>query len=223
MAAMLETSSTSAPEASPGCDVLASLHGVIERQDAELKFKQSKIEALNFEIARLKRWRFGSSSESLDNSAQTVLFDLIVADTREEDAAALAASPALPATPAVPPVAPLRAVRKAFPAELPRIDHHHEIDATHCACGQAFKRVGEEISEQLDCVPAQFFVQRNFCNRYDIFSIIDPIVCLHMSVFPPSSSIAPHSHCGKFILLRSICQLLKRTEDDLQTRSCISS
>jgi transposase len=166
MAAMLETSSTSAPDASPGDAALAMLHGVIERQHGELKFKQTKIEALNFEIARLKRWRFGSSSESLDNSVQTVLFDLIVADTREEDAAAAAASPALPATPPVPPVAPRRAVRQAFPRELPRIDHHHEIQATHCACGQAFKRVGEEISEQLDCVPAQFFVQRHIRGKY---------------------------------------------------------
>ena len=56
-----------------------SLHGVIERQHAELKFKQTKIEALSFEIARLKHWRFGSSSESLDGSTQAVLFDLIVA------------------------------------------------------------------------------------------------------------------------------------------------
>ena len=165
MAAMLETSSTSAPDASPGDDVLASLHGVIERQHAELKFKQTKIEALSFEIARLKHWRFGSSSESLDGSTQAVLFDLIVADTREEDAAA-AASQALPASPAVPPVAPRRAVRQALPDNLPRIDHHHETVATHCACGQAFKRVGEEISEQLDCVPAQFFVQRHIRGKY---------------------------------------------------------
>ena len=165
MAAMLETSSTSAPDASPGDDVLASLHGVIERQHAELKFKQTKIEALSFEIARLKHWRFGSSSESLDGSTQAVLFDLIVADTREEDAAA-AASQALPASPAVPPVAPRRAVRQALPDNLPRIDHHHEIVATHCACGQAFKRVGEEISEQLDCVPAQFFVHRHIRGKY---------------------------------------------------------
>ena len=165
MAAMLETSSTSAPDASPGDDVLASLHGVIERQHAELKFKQTKIEALSFEIARLKHWRFGSSSESLDGSTQAVLFDLIVADTREEDAAA-AASQALPASPAVPPVAPRRAVRQALPDNLPRIDHHHETVATHCACGQAFKRVGEEISEQLDCVPAQFFVHRHIRGKY---------------------------------------------------------
>ena len=168
MAAMLETSSTSAPEASPGCDVLAPLHSVIERLQADVKFKQSKIEALNFEIARLKRWRFGTSSESLDNSAQTVLFDLIVTDTREEDAAAAAASRALPATPPMVPVQARHAVRKPFPADLPRIDCHHEIDASHCACacGQAFKRVGEEISEQLDCVPAQFFVQRHIRGKY---------------------------------------------------------
>jgi len=166
MAAMLETPSTSAPEASPGCDVLAPLHSVIERLQADVKFKQAKIEALNFEIARLKRWRFGSSSESLDNSAQTVLFDLIVTDTREEDAAAAAASPALPATPPALPVALRRAVRKPFPADLPCIDHHHEIQDTHCACGQVFKRVGEEISEQLDCVPAQFFVQRHIRGKY---------------------------------------------------------
>jgi len=169
MAAMLDTPSTSAPDASPGYEVLASLHGVIERQHAELKFKQTKIEALNSEIARLKHWRFGTSSESLDGSVQTVLFDLIVADTREEDAAAAAASQALPVTPAVPPVlpvAPRLAVRQALPDDLPRIDHHHEIDATRCACGHAFKRVGEEISEQVDCVPAQFFVQRHIRGKY---------------------------------------------------------
>ena len=40
-----------------------------------------------FELARLRIWRFGSSSESLDASTQAVLFDAIVADTRIEDEA----------------------------------------------------------------------------------------------------------------------------------------
>ena len=43
-----------------------------EQVHAELKFAQTKIAALNFEIARLKRWRFGSSSESLDTTTQAV-------------------------------------------------------------------------------------------------------------------------------------------------------
>ena len=54
MAAMLETSSTSAPEASPGCDVLAPLHSVIERLQADVKFKQTK---LSLEDPKRQRFR----------------------------------------------------------------------------------------------------------------------------------------------------------------------
>ena len=141
---------------------MLELRDLIERMQAELKFNQIKIEALNFEIARLKRWRFGSSSESLDTTTQGVLFDAILVDTAVEDRAAEEEVKPPPAAPR-----PKRqAVRQALPASLPRIDHHHEIDQTHCACGQAFKRIGEEVSEQLDCVPAQFFVLRHIRGKY---------------------------------------------------------
>ena len=64
---MLEASDTTplnAPDASPASDTPEensqdSLRALIERMQGELQFKQSRIEALNFEIARLKRWRFG--------------------------------------------------------------------------------------------------------------------------------------------------------------------
>jgi transposase len=135
---------------------------LIERMQAELKFKQTKIEALNFEIARLKRWRFGSSAESLDTSTQAVLFDAILADTECEDQAAKDAAKLLPAAPRV----KGKAVRQALPAGLPRVERHYDLGATHCACGQAFKRIGEEVSEQLDCVPAQFFVLRHIRGKY---------------------------------------------------------
>ena len=168
MAAMLETSSNAAAEAHEGQD-----HAVLvsrqewQRLQADVKFKQTKIEALIFEIARLKRWRFGSSSESLDGiGAQAVLFDQIVADTRAEDAAALAASAAVP-SPATPvSVEPRRPVRQALPESLPRIEHHHELESTVCACGQPLKRIGQDVSEQLDCVPAQFFVLRHIRGKY---------------------------------------------------------
>jgi len=35
-------------------------------EQVQLKFEQTKNAALNFELARLKQWRFGSSSESMD-------------------------------------------------------------------------------------------------------------------------------------------------------------
>ena len=135
---------------------------LIERMQAELKFEKTRNEALNFEIARLKRWRFGSSSESLETSTQAVLFDAIVADTALEDRAAQDEITPPSAVPSI----KRQAIRQALPASLPRIERHHEIEATHCACGQAFKRIGEEVSEQLDCVPAQFFVLRHIRGKY---------------------------------------------------------
>lgn len=159
---MLEASDTPALETSPTGDSVPVLRALIERMQAEIKFSQTRIEALNFEIARLKRWRFGSSAESLDSSTQAVLFDAILADTALEDQAAKDAATPPPAAPRV----KGKSVRQALPAHLPRVDRHHDLDATHCACGQAFTRIGEEVSEQLDCVPAQFFVLRNIRGKF---------------------------------------------------------
>ena len=49
----------------PAADAVQALRELIERMQADLKFEKTRNEALNFEIARLKRWRFGSSNESL--------------------------------------------------------------------------------------------------------------------------------------------------------------
>ena len=60
-----------------------------------------------------------------------VLFDHILLDTAIEDRAAEEAK-----KPAVSPArAKGQAVRQALPASLPRIEHHHELKETHCACG----------------------------------------------------------------------------------------
>jgi transposase len=159
---MLEASDAQTLDTQPGHNSVLVSRDLIERMQAELKFEKTRNEALNFEIARLKRWRFGSSSESLEASTQAALFDAIVADTQLEDIAAQQEARPAPAAPR----AKGQAVRQALPASLPRIDRHHEIDATHCECGQAFKRIGEEVSEQLDCVPAQFFVLRHIRGKY---------------------------------------------------------
>lgn len=161
---MLDAPSTSAdaPQAAAAApDVVQQLREVIDRIQAELQFEKIRNEALNFEVARLKRWRFGTSSESLDGTTQAVLFDAIVADTETEDRAASEQT-----NPAAAPHAKGQAVRQALPASLPRIDRHHEIEATHCGCGQALQRIGQEVSEQLDCVPAQFFVLRHIRGKY---------------------------------------------------------
>lgn len=45
--------------------------------------------------------------------------------------------------------------RTALPADLPRVDCHHEPENTRCACGCALKR----ISEKLDNTPGVFTVE----------------------------------------------------------------
>ena len=91
-----------------------------------------------------------------------MLFDAILTDTGLEDEAAKAEATPAPAAPRL----KRKAVRQALPANLPRVDRHYDLGATHCVCGQTFKRIGEEVSEQLDCVPAQFVVLRHIRGKY---------------------------------------------------------
>lgn len=159
---MLEDTNTVSLESSSDTQTVEVLRELLDRAQRELKFSQARIAALNFEVARLKKWRFGSSSESLDTSTQAVLFDNILADTALEDAAAKEATKPASSTPRT----KGQAVRQSLPQNLPRIEYRYEIEETHCSCGSAFKRIGEEISEQLDCVPAQFFVLRHIRGKY---------------------------------------------------------
>ena len=163
MAAMLGAPEVAnATDTRPTHDGREALPEQLQRLQVELKFARTTIAALNFEIARLKRWRFGSSSESLEASTQAVLFDQIVADTALEDRAAEDEIKPPPATPRI----KRQAVRQALPASLPRIEHHHELVNTVCECGQPLKRIGEEVSEQLDCEPTKFLVLRHIRGKY---------------------------------------------------------
>jgi transposase len=137
---------------------------VIESLGKKLQFEQTKNAALSFELARLKQWRFGSSSESMD-AAQSQLFeakDLVqfAAESKAEDNAADLVRLPLAARPKG------QAKRQALPSGLERIEHHYEISPAVCPQGHSLTRIGQEISEQLDCVPAQFFVHRHIRGKY---------------------------------------------------------
>jgi transposase len=56
--------------------------------------------------------------------------------------------------------------RAALPAEFPRTLIHHEPDNTHCSCGCALKRIGEEVSEKLDYTPGVFTVERHVRGKW---------------------------------------------------------
>jgi transposase len=58
--------------------------------------------------------------------------------------------------------------RKPLPAELPRIERVHDIaeEDKICDCGCTLSRIGEEVSEQLDVVPARVQVIRHIRPKY---------------------------------------------------------
>ena len=58
--------------------------------------------------------------------------------------------------------------RKPLPLELPRVEIIHDLpeEEKTCACGCALSRIGEEVSEQLDVVPAKVQVLRHIRPKY---------------------------------------------------------
>ncbi|OZB68823.1 IS66 family transposase [Thiomonas sp. 13-64-67] len=149
------------PAAQYARDLIGKLAAEVEQQAAEIRRQAQKNAALSLEVARLKHWRFGQSSESLDDK-QGELFDaktiaLLEEEERAEDRAAddERASPSK-----------RRPKRQPLPGSLERIEHRYEIDSGLCPQGHPLKRIGEEISEQLDCEPARFFVHRHIRGKY---------------------------------------------------------
>lgn len=58
--------------------------------------------------------------------------------------------------------------RKPLPADLPRVEVVHDVpaEAKLCACGCEKSRIGEEVAEQLDMIPARMQVIRHIRPKY---------------------------------------------------------
>jgi transposase len=108
------------------------------------------------QLAKLRRMQFSRSSEKLD--AAITQLELALEDLEEEQGAQEAATPA-----AEPPDAPghARPARRPLPDHLPRYVVEH-VTACECpACGGTLRRLGEDVMEVLDYVPASFRVVRH--------------------------------------------------------------
>jgi len=138
----------------------------IEALKELLANRDALIAKLLAEIARLKRWQFGRSSERLDATLaqlQLALNDLQSAPLASADAPG-ASVPAEDSTHPPPPkrVLPLRRAPRAFPAHLPRETIVHAPPSCNCPdCGGAMRKLGEDVSELLDMVPGYVKVIRH--------------------------------------------------------------
>jgi transposase len=138
----------------------------LQANAAEIKRKDFKIEALTFELSRLRRVQFGVKNETLsplqrDIFAETLATDIAAIEVELEQLTAveLCATGAKPKRP--------RAGRQPLPEHLPRIEHRHEPESCTCGqCGNDLVKIGEDITEQLDVEPAKFFVHRHIRPQY---------------------------------------------------------
>jgi transposase len=118
-----------------------------------------EIERLKLEIARLKRHRFGPSSE---RSIRLEQLELALSEL-EETVAAADASEALraaerPAPAQVQSPTSSKPARRPLPAHLPRTRLVYPTPAVCPGCGGAVRKLGEEITETLERLPARWFV-----------------------------------------------------------------
>lgn len=172
----------------------------------EMKFKDAKLERVTFELARLKAWKFGAKTERM-NAQQRQMFE----ETAAEDEASLQAQlQALQGLrePSAPPLAEHKRKprRQPLPEHLRRVEHLHEPENTTCptvGCGQAMVRIGEDVSERLDIVPAEFIVQRHVRGKWACKCCQ---VLVQESVAPqiidkgmPTSGLLAHTLVSRFV------------------------
>ncbi|WP_425437207.1 IS66 family transposase [Limnohabitans curvus] len=148
---------------------IAKREAEIVKRDAEINWRDAKIEKLTFEMAQLKRVQFGVKSERLNVDQQHLFEEAVSADLAaiEAELDELKAS-AVPTTQASSEKS--KPKRAALPANLPRVERHHEPENTMCGCSCELKRIGEDVSEKLDYEPGQFTVERHVRGKW---------ACLH--------------------------------------------
>ena len=134
--------------------LLLETRSALDLAESRIHTQTLTIEQLRLQLARLKRARFGRSSESLDQ--RIAQLELALED--------LEATQAMPPPVAAKPVAP-RPVRRPLPAHLPRETIQHAPlpgNASTCPdCGGQLRPLGEDICEMLEYVPARFKVIRH--------------------------------------------------------------
>src|ERR1700729_1419421 len=131
-----------------------ALEALVVAQQERLLSRNSEIEHLKLIIAKLRRMMFGTRSEKIAREVEQLELKLEELETGE------AARP--PA--AAPTSSTLRRKRKRrpLPEHLPRETHTHLPAEEACtACGGHLSKLGEDVSEMLEYIPASFKVIRH--------------------------------------------------------------
>ena len=132
---------------------LAAVEAQLDAQKAAhrqaIKARDLEIEKLKHQLAGMRRHRFGSSSESLEQ-LELSLEEVELAAAAEEPPEPQAGSETKAPAKKKPKRAPL-------PSHLPRTDEVLSPGEA-CTCGGHLRAIGEDVTEELEYIPGRFVV-----------------------------------------------------------------
>jgi transposase len=135
-----------------------ALRALILAQHEQLISREREIEHLQLLLAKLQRMQFGRKSEKLERQIEQLELRLEELESKRSEQEPNAPAPA-PVTASATPVT--KPTRRALPDHLPRQTRRHEPKETVCPeCQGELRKLGEDVSEMLEYVPASFVVIR---------------------------------------------------------------
>jgi len=153
------------PEATDPVQEIAALRALLAEREAELAEARAeltgarlRIEQYKAQLAQLRRMQFGRSSEKLDTQIEQL--ELVLEDLEEGEAARTA--PVAQRPPDQSRRDRRQPVRRPLPAHLPREEIVHDPGLVCPGCGGTrFAKLGEDVTEILERIPARFKVVRH--------------------------------------------------------------
>jgi transposase len=135
-------------------------------QQEKLLGRDSEIEHLKLAIAKLRRMIFGAKSEKITREIEQLELKLEELETGQAKCVTAAATANTPAK--------TKPKRRPLPEHVPREVHTHQPAEEVCpGCGGALCKLGEDVSEILERLPASYKVIRHMrlkmaCTKCDV-------------------------------------------------------
>lgn len=141
----------------------------LQNKDKQLAEYVTELRFLREQVNLLIHKRFSASSEKYKYPGQHELFDEVESSTPAEAAAISDDTDPLDECIEIAPHSRKKPGRKPLPADLPRVEIIYDLSEEEKVCaedGHALHKIGEEISEQLEIIPAQVRVIRHIRYKY---------------------------------------------------------
>jgi len=141
-------------------ELILAQHQELITKDEQLLSREREIEHLKLLLVKLHRMQFGRKSEKIQRQIEQLELRLEELESDRSGNEPEASEPTPIANSST--RAPAKPARRALPDHLPRETRRHEPKETVCPqCQGELRKLGEDVSEMLEYLPASFRVIRH--------------------------------------------------------------